>query len=67
MTIDGPVIEARGLAGGHGSVPVLREIDLHVGPGQVVALLGANGAGKTTLMLALAGELPPTAGEVRWR
>jgi branched-chain amino acid transport system ATP-binding protein len=44
---------------------VVRDLDLHVDAGEVVALLGANGAGKTTTLLALAGELPPLAGQVR--
>jgi branched-chain amino acid transport system ATP-binding protein len=49
---------------GYGPLPVVRELDLHVAPGEIVALLGVNGAGKTTTVRALAGELKPTAGEV---
>jgi branched-chain amino acid transport system ATP-binding protein len=59
------LIECTGLSAGYGSMAVVRDLDLHVGAGEVVALLGANGAGKTTTLLALAGELPPLAGEVR--
>ena len=40
-------------------------VNLKVGPGEVVGLLGANGAGKTTLMRLLLGLLPPTDGRVR--
>jgi len=58
------VVEARGVAAGYGSQPVIHDIDLLVEPGEVVGLLGANGAGKTTMLLALAGELPLLAGEV---
>ncbi len=61
------VIEAAGLSAGYGAIPVVHELDLRVEPGEVVALLGPNGAGKTTALRALAGELPPLAGEVRWR
>jgi branched-chain amino acid transport system ATP-binding protein len=46
-------------------VTVLRDVDLVVPPGQVVALLGANGAGKTTLLRTAAGLLPPSRGQVR--
>jgi branched-chain amino acid transport system ATP-binding protein len=58
------VLETRGLTAGYGPLPVIHDVSLRVGRGQMVALLGANGAGKTTTMLALAGELPPTSGEV---
>jgi branched-chain amino acid transport system ATP-binding protein len=60
------LIEARGLSAGYGKMPVVRDIDLHVAPGEVVALIGANGAGKTTTLLTLAGELTPMEGEVRF-
>ena len=45
---------------------VVRELDLRVDAGEVVALIGANGAGKTTTLLTLAGELTPLDGEVRF-
>jgi branched-chain amino acid transport system ATP-binding protein len=60
------LIEARGLSAGYGKMAVVRDLDLHVDAGEVVALLGANGAGKTTTLLALAGELAPMAGEVHF-
>jgi branched-chain amino acid transport system ATP-binding protein len=60
-------IECTGLSAGYGSMAVVRDLDLHVDAGEVVALLGANGAGKTTTLLTLAGELAPLAGEVRLR
>jgi branched-chain amino acid transport system ATP-binding protein len=60
------LIEARGLCVGYGGAAAVRDLDLEVHPGEIVALLGANGAGKTTTLLALAGVLPPTDGEVVW-
>jgi branched-chain amino acid transport system ATP-binding protein len=60
------LIEARGLSAGYGKMAVVRDVDLHVDEGEVVALIGANGAGKTTTLLTLAGELPPMEGEVRF-
>jgi len=59
-------IEAAGLCAGYGRVTVVRDLDLSVNPGEIVALLGRNGAGKTTMLLALAGVLRPSAGEVRF-
>lgn len=57
-------IEARGVAAGHGGRPVLSGVDLAVGPGELVGLIGPNGSGKTTLLRVLAGLAPPLAGEV---
>ena len=59
------LIEARGLSAGYGKMAVVRDVDLRVDAGEVVALIGANGAGKTTTLLTLAGELTPLEGEVR--
>lgn len=61
-----PVLEARNLTVGYGGIPAVRDLDLTVHPGEVVALLGANGAGKTATILALAGELKPMGGAVWW-
>jgi branched-chain amino acid transport system ATP-binding protein len=64
---DGRLLECRGLAAGYGSVAVVRDVDLRVEPGEVVALIGPNGAGKTTTLLTLAGELPVISGDVLFR
>ena len=60
------LIEARGVSAGYGKMAVVRELDIRVDAGEVVALIGANGAGKTTTLLTLAGELPPMQGEVHF-
>ena len=54
----------RRLVAGHGGVPAVRELDLHVERGEVVALLGPNGAGKTTTLSTIAGLLPAIDGEI---
>jgi branched-chain amino acid transport system ATP-binding protein len=60
------LLEAIDLSAGYGSLAAVRNLNLRVGEGEIVALLGANGAGKTTTILTLCGELEPLAGEVRW-
>ena len=58
------VLAARGLRCSYGASEVLRGLDLSVGRGELVAVLGANGAGKSTLMRALAGLHRPVSGEI---
>lgn len=57
-------LEAVGLSAGYGGVPAIRDVDLRVEAGEMVALLGANGAGKTTTLLALAGAMKALSGQV---
>src|SRR3954468_15071662 len=66
MSSDGALLEARGVSAGYHGQPVVRDLDLEVRPGEVVALLGPNGAGKSTTLRVLAGELAPLGGEVHW-
>ena len=47
------LLEVRDLSAGYGALDVLRGIDLEVGAGELVAVLGANGAGKSTLLRAI--------------
>ena len=55
---------ARGLAAGHGARSLFADLDLVVGPGDVVGLVGANGAGKSTLLRLLGGLVEPEQGDV---
>jgi branched-chain amino acid transport system ATP-binding protein len=59
-----PLLEVRGLVAGYNGFPVVRDVDLSVRPGEVVALLGSNGAGKTTTLSAIAGLITPMGGTV---
>jgi branched-chain amino acid transport system ATP-binding protein len=58
------MLEVRGLCSGYGELQILWDVDLTVGDGEWVALLGAVGAGKTTLMRTIAGSLPVVRGEI---
>jgi iron complex transport system ATP-binding protein len=60
-----PLLEARGLAVGHGWRVVAEGISLALEAGSVLCLLGPNGGGKTTLLRTLLGLIPPLAGQVR--
>ena len=60
-----PALRIEGLTTGYGKIVVVRDLDLHVDAGEVVALLGPNGAGKTTTLLAISGLLPARQGAVR--
>jgi branched-chain amino acid transport system ATP-binding protein len=58
------LLTLQGLRAGYGAVEVLRGIDLHIDPGELVALLGSNGAGKTTLNAVVSGLIPTWSGQV---
>ncbi|MDB6000519.1 MAG: transporter ATP-binding protein [Rhizobacter sp.] len=62
-----PMLEVSGLVSGYGRIQALHGIDLQVGRGQLVALVGANGAGKTTLLRAISGVQPVSAGALRFQ
>jgi branched-chain amino acid transport system ATP-binding protein len=60
-----PVLTCSGVDAGYvPGQPVLRNVDISLEPGTVLALLGPNGAGKTTLMLTIAGLRAPLAGRI---
>jgi len=61
----GPVLELRGISKSFGAIRALSEMDLSLDPGEVLGLMGDNGAGKSTLMRIMAGNFPPTTGELR--
>ena len=60
----GHALAVRDLNAGYRGVPVVRELNLEVRPGEVVALLGPNGAGKTTTLETIAGLHRPISGTV---
>jgi ABC-type branched-subunit amino acid transport system ATPase component len=62
--VSGTALAIERLTAGYEDAAVLRELDLTVGEGEVVALLGANGAGKTTTLRAISGIVHPMAGSI---
>src|SRR3954465_3823889 len=58
------VLRIEGLTAGYDGAPVIRDTDLRVGAGEVVALLGPNGAGKTTTLKAVSGLVRPLRGRI---
>lgn len=72
MTTPPPLLSARGLhvtfPGRHGSAPAraVDGVELDIGAGEIVALVGESGCGKTTLARSLLGLVPPTSGSVRF-
>lgn len=52
------MLTVRGLVAGYGASRILQGIDLDLGRGEILAILGRNGAGRSTLLKALAGQLP---------
>jgi len=58
------VLEVRGLSAGYGQTPVLEGVDLTVGDGEFVVVIGPNGHGKTTLLRTISGLVAASAGEI---
>jgi len=61
-----PLLQAHGVHAGYGASPVLFGIDLEIGAGEIVTLLGRNGMGKTTFVRSVMGLLRPSAGQIRF-
>jgi len=58
------MLEIRKVSTGYGAANVVHDVDLTVGPSEIVALVGANGAGKSSLVKAISGMLPVRAGDI---
>jgi branched-chain amino acid transport system ATP-binding protein len=59
------LLEISGLRVAYGGIVAVKGVDLDVGAGELVCLIGANGAGKTTTLKAIAGLLPNSGGSIR--
>ncbi len=61
-----PLLQAQAVHAGYGTRPVLFGVDVEIGRGEIVALLGRNGMGKTTFVRSVMGIVKPTAGAIRF-
>lgn len=59
-----PVLNVKSLSKNFGGLRALNDVDMHIMPGEIVALIGPNGAGKTTFFNCVTGIYVPTEGEV---
>ncbi|MGN0009049.1 MAG: ABC transporter ATP-binding protein, partial [Desulfovibrionaceae bacterium] len=60
------MLELKGVNTFYGNIQALRGVDLTVGDGEIVTLIGANGAGKSTTLMTICGINRPRSGEVLW-
>ena len=58
------MLKIRNLESGYGKLRVLKNVSLHVKPGEIVGIIGANGAGKTTLLHSISGVMRSWAGDI---
>src|SRR5471032_2121493 len=63
---DKALLSVRSLRAGYGEIEILRGIDLEVGAGDMVAVLGSNGAGKSTLNMTISGLVAARAGSIEF-
>ena len=64
MSTEPLMLDIRGLDVAYGGIRAVRGLDLRVGKGELVCLIGANGAGKSTTLRAITGLVPAAAGQI---
>jgi len=59
-----PALVAQGITSGYSEVPIVRDVSISVGQGEIVTIIGPNGAGKSTLLKTIFGYLKPKHGRI---
>jgi len=59
------LLDIRSVSKSFGAIKAVTDVDLHIEKGEIVGLMGDNGAGKSTMVKLIAGNFPPTSGEIR--
>ncbi|PKN08309.1 MAG: branched-chain amino acid ABC transporter ATP-binding protein [Deltaproteobacteria bacterium HGW-Deltaproteobacteria-8] len=58
------MLELKNIDAYYGNIQALRDVNITIGRGEIITLIGANGAGKTTTLMTICGVVPPRRGEV---
>jgi len=58
------MLELKHIDAFYGNIQALRDVNIRIGEGEIITLIGANGAGKTTTLMTICGVVPPRNGEV---
>ncbi|WP_250530656.1 ATP-binding cassette domain-containing protein, partial [Caballeronia sp. NCF4] len=66
MATTSAMLKVKGLQVNYGGIQAVKGVDLEVGQGELVTLIGANGAGKTTTMKAITGLKPYSGGDIEY-
>ena len=61
---DADPLRVEGVSVNFGGIQALQDVSLHVGPGEIIGLIGGNGAGKSTLMNCISGHTTPSTGSI---
>jgi branched-chain amino acid transport system ATP-binding protein len=64
--LDDPLLRLDGVTSGYGATTVLQDVNVDIGTGEVVGIVGRNGVGKTTTLRTIMGELEPDAGTITY-
>ncbi len=64
---DTPILEIKDVSSYYGQIQALKNVSLHINPGEIVTLIGANGAGKSTLLMTIFGTPRARTGQILYK